>query len=252
MKKFLLFLVVGLLALVLIVYVGGQFFLGSAVEAGVNRVGPRVTQTKVHLDDAALSPLSGTGTLTGLAVGNPAGWSEGNAFYLGRVQLDVEPASVFKDTIVINRLVIDQPEITYETRVVSSNIGDLLKNIEASVGGGQEKPDDPNATPKKYIVKHFEFQNGKVTLGVGPAALPLPLPPLELNDLGVAEGGLTAGQLAVAVTRAVLPNIISATASAGGKIGGAMGGVTGDAVKQASEGLKKFFGGEKKKEPEKK
>lgn len=252
MKKFLLFLVVGLLALALIVYVGGQFFLGSAVEAGVNRMGPRITQTKVNLDDAALSPLSGTGTLSGLAVGNPAGWSDANAFYLGRVHLEVEPASVFKDTIVINRLVIEQPEITYETRVVSSNIGDLLKNIEASVGGGQDKPDDPNATPKKFIVKHFQFQDGKVTLGVGPAALPLALPPIELKDLGVAEGGLTAGQLAVAITRAVLPNIIAATASAGGKIGGALGGSTGDAVKQASEGLKKLFGGEKKQEPAKK
>jgi hypothetical protein len=251
MKKILLFLVIALLAVVLIAYVAGQFFLGSAVEAGVNRVGPRITQTRVNLDDASLSPLNGTGTLRGLAVGNPAGWSEANAFYLGQVHLDVEPASVLSDTIVINNLVIDQPEITYETRVVSSNIGDLLKNIEASVGGGAEKSDDPNATPKKYIVKHFALQNGKVTVGVGPAALPLPLPPLELNDLGVKEGGLTAGQLAVAVTRAVLPNVIAAAASAGGKLGGALGGQAGDAVKEASEGLKKLFGGEKKKEPSK-
>jgi len=35
---------------------------------------------------------------------------------------------------VINELVIEQPEFLYETKIVSSNIGDLLKNIEQSMG----------------------------------------------------------------------------------------------------------------------
>jgi hypothetical protein len=247
MKKVLLYVVVALLALVVIVYVAGQFFLGSAVKAGVNTVGPRLTQTKVVLADASISPLTGTGTLSGLAVGNPAGWSDRNAFYLGRVHLNVEPRSVLGDTIVINDLTIDQPEINYETHVVSSNISDLLKNIEASVGGGKETPEEKGGKPRKFIVKHFKLADGKVTLGVGPAALPLPLPPLELNDLGVKEGGLTAGQLTFAVTRQVLANIITATTQAGGKIGGTMGATTAEAVKKAGEGLKKLFGGEKEK-----
>ncbi|HWL17042.1 MAG TPA: hypothetical protein VNR00_15645 [Opitutus sp.] len=244
MKKALLYLLFGLLALVLIAYVAGYFFLGSIVKAGVNNVGPKVTQTKVELGGATISPVTGSGTLSNLAVGNPAGWSDANAFYLGRVHVEVAPASLLSDTIVIDDLVIENPELTYETRVVASNIGDLLKNIEASVGG-KDQPQDQNAKPRKFIVKHFKLADGKVTLGVGPAALPLPLPGLELNDLGVKEGGLTAGQLSVAVVRQVLTNVVAATTRAGGKIGGTMGAAAGDAAKKAGEGLKKLLGGDK-------
>src|SRR5581483_11998176 len=108
MKKFLLYGGLTLLVLALAAYVTLQFFLGSIVTAGVNKFGPQITQTSVHLDGAHVSPLSGKGALTGLTVGNPQGWSSANAFHLGKVQIDMEPFSVLKDHIVINELVIEQ------------------------------------------------------------------------------------------------------------------------------------------------
>lgn len=241
MKKFILILLV----LVLIGYVSAQYFLGSVVKAGVNKAGPRLTQTNVVLEDAKVSPFSGTGMLTGLTVSNPQGWSDARAIYLGQMRFDVEPSSFFKDAIIVNDLVIDQPEFVYETRVVSSNIGDLMKNIEAALGPTTE-PKDPEAKPRKFIVKHFMLQNAKVTVGVGPAALPLTLPAIELTDLGVAEGGLTPNQLAFAVMKAIMPEIISATTKAAGGLGGSVGEAAGDAMKKAGEGLQKMLGGGKK------
>lgn len=245
MKKFLLTLVIGLLALVIVGYIAAHFFLGSIVKTGVNNVAPRVTQTNVQLADASLSP-AGSGTLTGFAIGNPAGWTDTNAIYLGKIQFDVAPTSVLSDTIVINSLIIEQPELTYETRLVNSNIADLLKNIEASLGPSASKAEDPNAVPKKFIVKHFRLTDGKVTIGVGAAALPVPLPSLELNDLGVKEGGLTAGQLSVAVLRQVLGNVVTATTGAALKSGSTLGAGATEQLKKTGEGLKKLFGGEKK------
>src|SRR5689334_20215807 len=134
MKKILLFGVGSLLVLALVGYVVMQFFLGSIVKAGVNKFGPTITQTKVQLNGANISPLSGEGTLTGLSVGNPKGWSDQNAFNLGQVHVDVEPFSVLGDHIVINEIIIDKPEFLYETKIVASNIGDLLKNIEQVLG----------------------------------------------------------------------------------------------------------------------
>lgn len=215
------------------------------VKAGVNKAGPRLTQTNVVLEDAKVSPFSGTGMLTGLTVSNPQGWSDARAIYLEQMRFDVEPSSFFKDAIIVNDLVIDQPEFVYETRVVSSNIGDLMKNIEAALGPTTE-PKDPEAKPRKFIVKHFMLQNAKVTVGVGPAALPLTLPAIELTDLGVAEGGLTPNQLAFAVMKAIMPEIISATTKAAGGLGGSVGEAAGDAMKKAGEGLQKMLGGGKK------
>jgi len=227
---------------VLITYVALEFFLGSIVKAGVINFAPRITQTKVELASANISPLSGAGTLTGLAVANPKGWSNSNAFYLGRIHLEVEPMSLFRDHVVIKEIVIEQPEFLYETKIVSSNISDLLKNIEEATGGGAE-PAKKNGQPRKFEVKHFRLVNGKVSLGVGPAAIPLPMPPVELNDLATQEGGLTSNELTVAMMRSVTTGIIAATTDATGKIGGTMGAAASNAVKKAGDSLKKFFGG---------
>jgi len=245
MKKILLSVTLTLVGLLIIVYVGVEFFLGSVVKAGVNNLGPRLTQTKVELAGAKISPLSGSGTLTGLAVGNPKGWSNQNAFFLGKVHLEIEPMSLFHDPVVINDMVIEQPEFLYETRIVSSNIGDLLKNIEAATGGGTE-PAKKNGKPRKFEVKHFRLENGKVSLGFGPAAIPLPMPTIELKDLGTTEGGLTSNQLAFEIMQHVAENIVTATTQAAGTLNGTMGAAASDAAKKAADSLKKFFGGGKK------
>ena len=122
MKKKLLILGGILAALAVVAFFTLQFFLGSIVKTAVNNFAPKITGTKVTLDSASISPLSGAGTLRGLRVGNPAGWTAEKAFYLGQVQVDVAPFSILGDHIVVNEIVIEQPEFTYETKVVASNI----------------------------------------------------------------------------------------------------------------------------------
>jgi hypothetical protein len=232
--------------LLLAVYIGFNFFLGSVVKAGVNRFGPRITQTKVELAGAQISPLSGIGTLTGLSVGNPKGWNAEKAFYLGTVRIALKPFSIFGDHIVVNEIFIDRPEFVYETKIVASNIGDLLKNIEAATGGNQgAQPTDKAGKPVKFEVKHFRMQNGTVTVGVGPTALKLPMPAIELNDLGTKEGGITPDQLTFTIMRSVTPSIISATARAAGQIGTTSGAAALEGVKKTGEAIKSLFGGGK-------
>jgi len=244
--KLLKLAVLGLLVLLVGGYFVVAYTLGSVVKAGVNNFGPKLTQTKVMLDGAVISPLTGSGTLSGLAVDNPRGWTEGRAFYLGKVSIDLQPMSVFGDHIVINELVIDQPEFAYETKIVSSNIKDLLKNIEEFTGAGKA-PTTKEGQPIKFVVKKFRMTNAKATLGAAGAALPVPLPPISLDNLGVAEGGITADQLATALMKNVLGSIVSGTANALGQVGSTSGATavekTKEAAKKAGESLKKLFDG---------
>jgi hypothetical protein len=246
MKKFIVFTGVALLVLALGAYVILQFFLGSIVTAGVNKFGPAMTQTKVELDSATLSPLSGVGTLTGLTVGNPQGWSNANAFRLGKIHVDLEPFSILKDHIVINEITIDQAEILYETKIVASNIGDLLNNIEQAMGGNKAaQPTTETGKPVKMVVKKFVLRNSKVTLGVGTTAIALPMPPVELTDLGVAENGITPAAVAFAVMRSITTSVITASKEGMTKLGGTAGAAAADAVKKGGEALKGFLGGKK-------
>jgi len=243
MKK----LVAIVLVLAVVAYVGLTIFLGSVVKAGVNSFGPRITQTKVGLASASLSPLTGSGTLSGLAVGNPKGWSDGNAFSLGKVHLSMQPWSLFGDHIVINEIIIEQPVFNYETKFVSSNIKDLLKNIDSFSGGGNQEPATKSGKPIKFVVKKFRMTGAMASLGVGAAALPVPLPPISLDDVGVAEGGITPDQLAGVMMKNVLGGIVAGTAQALTQVGGTAGAAglekTKEAAKKAGEGLKKLLGG---------
>jgi hypothetical protein len=224
-------------------------FLGHIVAAGVNSFGPKITQTRVSLASASVSPLSGRTTLNQFVVGNPVGWSDANLCSFGRVHLEVSPLSILDDHIEIQTVDIDAPEFNYETKFVASNVGDLLKNLEAAVGGGKTGTPEAKAgggKPLRISVKKIRIQNGKVRVGVGDKAVVVPMAAIEINDIGTKEGGVPPDQLVVAVMRSVTPGIISAATQAAlelGKTGGA-GAVEG--MKKAGEAIKSLFGGEKK------
>jgi len=228
-------------------YIGTDLVLGSIVKAAVNRLGPPLVQTKLELAGASLSPLSGSGTLYGLYVGNPKGWSSDKAFYLEKIHVSLVPSSIFSDHIVIKEIVIDGPEFVYETQFVRSNVGDLLKNMQksASSDSGAPQPTAKNGRPLTFEVRRFRLINGRVTLGVGPAALTLPMPPITLDNLGSGGSGITSAELAVVVMRTLVTGVVDATTHAAGKVGSALGGAAGDAAKGAGDALKDLFGGKK-------
>ena len=240
MIKLLKLAVLGLVVLLIGGYFVVAYALGSIVKSGVNNFGPRLTQTKVELASASLSPLSGSGTLSGLSVGNPKGWSEGRAFYLGKVHVDIVTRSILGDPIVINEILIDEPEFNYETKILSSNIKDLLKNIEDFTGGGGQEPVTKAGKPRKFIVKKFRFTHGKATVGLGANALAVTLPPISLDDLGVAEGGITADQMAGVLMKQVLGSVVAGSASALGS-GDLSVDKLKEAAKKAGDSIKNMF-----------
>ncbi len=185
--------------------------------------------------------------MTGLFVGNPSGWTGDKAFYIGKVHVKVAPGSIFSDCVVLTDVTIDDPEFVYETKVISSNIGDLLKNIQGSKSNQDQKaqPVDGHGKPLRFIVRHFSLAHGHVTLGIGPTALTLPMPPVTLEDVGTKEGGISAADLSLALMRSVTEGVVKATTEAAGKIGSTMGAAAGDSAKSAGDAIKGLFGGNK-------
>lgn len=247
MKKILVLggVVVALLAVAGFVF---AMFLGRIVAAGVNTLGPKITQTKVSVASAVVSPLSGVTTLREFVVGNPAGWSDANLCSFGRVHLDLSPWSILDDHVEVNAIEIDAPEFNYETKIIASNVGDFLKNIEASVGSKAGAPESKSAVgkPIRISVKKIRIQNGKVRVGVGDKAVVVALAAIEINDVGTKEGGVPPDQLVVAVMRSVTPGIINAASQAALELSKTGGAGAAESVKKAGEAIKSLFGGGKK------
>lgn len=237
----------GFLGLIAFGYFVAIFFCGGLVRTAVNRIGPVVLKAPVVLDEATLAPMSGKGTLTDLRIGNPAGWSQNDALRVSRVQVQVQPFSVFDDPVLIEELKIESIVINYETKIVASNISDLLKNAEKSLGLSGAETKNADGKPIRLIVKKFVLRNATVNLSAGGQNMVIPLPEIDLVDLGVKEGGLTPPQLGFAILRAVTANVVAASTRALGAVGGTAGAAALKNAKQIGEAIKGFFGAEKKK-----
>lgn len=238
--KTLLAILAGLVVLGVVAFLIVAFSLGSIVKGGVNKMGPKITQSKVELSSARISPFSGQGTLSNLVVGNPAGWQSDYAFSLGNISIDVQPRSLMGDHVVVNSILIERPEIVYETRITSSNLQDLMKNVQQASGSSSPQAETKEGKPVKIEVKNFRLENAKITAIAGTSRVTLDMPPLLLENLGTKEGGLTPQELSIAVMKAVTAQAVQAA----GKVAMEKGLLDKAGVK-AGEGLRKLFGEKK-------
>ena len=240
MKRIILWILGGVLVLGVVTLIALTFFLGNIVKAGVNRFGPQLTQTKVELANATISPFSGGGTLRGLKVANPSGWTNELAFSLEQIHLQVAPLSLLGDHIIIHELVVEGPQFDYERRLLESNIGQLLANIEKFSGS---TPAAKSGKPVKFEVKKFRLTKAKVSVGVGGvAAATVPMPDLALDDLGTKEGGITPDQLVGVVMRVVSERVVAAGMEAAVKAGASGEAYVKEAAKPAIDAAKKAVG----------
>lgn len=253
-------LLIGILVLALIagalVYFLGSSALNSGVKKGVETYGPRVTQTPVTLKSVNLSPFSGSGTLKGLNVGNPEGYKSKNIFALGQIDIEVDTGSVFSDKIIIEKIHIRKPEISYEKTLTSSNVKQLQNNIEAFTGpnaGPGPDPEPDTGAKKQVVIRKLIIEDGTIyvgALGVGQA---VPLPRIEMNDIGEGGAQITMAEAIDLILTKVLTNIGPAIANAG-ELGKAatealktqgiekVDQATEKAGEAVKEGLNKLFG----------
>ena len=248
MKKIIIRIALVLVVLLVVAVVAVFLSLNSIVKKGVETVGPQLTKVKITLGGVNISPLSGSGQLSELFVGNPEGFKTPSAIKVGDVKVAVDVGSVFGDTITINSIKITDPEITFEGGLGGNNISKILDNVTASTGGSAKSADKPEATAKadgkKFIVKDILVEGAKLHVsltGFGGQEMTLPLPPLHLQNIGSPGKGVSAGEL---VTQILTPLLSSVTDTVKSGISNIGNGTTKEATQQVNkvaDGIKGLF-----------
>ncbi len=206
------------------------FRLNGLVRDAIVRYASQATQTAVTVRSVSISPLSGTGSLRGLAIANPSGYSKESALSVEDIRIRISPASLLTGTVVVNEVLVASPWIRWEIRVGESNLGRLKRTLEgppAPPAKGKKAAEGPG---RKVIVEHFILKDArvKVTSAVGGAS-EMTLPDLHLRDIGKKGGGATVkdvlSQVLSATFRAVMESgsgsaLQSAGASVLDKLGG--------------------------------
>ncbi len=162
------------------------------------------TITLVAFDRLSVEPLKGLIQITNLQIGNPSGFAHDHLATINHFRIDIDPASIQADTLLIEDILIDTPRIAYERQIATDNIKALQAFIEAATSrrkghlGKADTAPEPEPSPagetggeKKVIIEHLLARHGmiKAKLSALPSA-PIPLPTIERRDMGKEEGGV--------------------------------------------------------------
>ena len=201
-----------------------HLWLGTLVKIAIVEIGSRLTKTPVKLENVRIDLLNGLVQLDGLEIGNPPGFTAPNAVRLGTARVVLNVRSVLSDTVVIDEILVEAPDVTFEG-LPTSNLSVIQGNVTAAVPAGSSKPadDKPAATgSRKLLIKKISLVNGRVAARFGGQSLRLALPNIHLTDIGKESGGATPEQafstVFSAITRSATGAVTNEAAGAAGKV----------------------------------
>ncbi len=243
------------LAVIVGVIAGGVYYivhnLETIVKDAVTKYGSPITGTEVKLGGFHISPFNGDIKLSNLTIGNPKEYAQPYVISVKEVTAKVDVKSITKPIIVINRISVSEPQVTYELRNVSyNNISDLLKNI---MGGSKPKAEETKKdSGKKVVVDLVNVNDGKVNIaasiaGKG-AGAGIPLPDIKITDIGREKNKAQGTSLAETIS-IIIKKILSASYQAvvekglAGVKDAAVDGVkaVGEGAEGIAESTKGFF-----------
>jgi uncharacterized protein involved in outer membrane biogenesis len=248
-KKILIGIGIGLLAVIILAVVVVGFFLGDVVKAGMETVGPKVTQTSLTVGSVHVGILTGSAGVNDLVLGNPAEYTAKapNAITVGKAVVSLSPGSLLSDKIVIKSVEVRSPEITFEGNPFGANnlkkIQDNVNAFTAGLAGAPDtnaaaKPAAPAKPGKKLEVDDFLITGAKVHFN----GATLPLPDIHFTDLGKGTDGITAGDLIKKIMGEITTATVKAVASSVGDAGKAIGNEAGKIGNSIGKSLGGLFG----------
>ena len=217
-------LVVALILLVVALLIFVQFGLGFAIRNGAKAAGPAAIGTPITIGSTHFRPLTGIMELGGLVVGAPEGF-KANVFEMDSFRVVFDPKSILSDTIVVKEIVIVDPIVSYETTGLSHNIGSILKKLE---GAGEKEEQTEERTGdkagKKVVIEHFVFRGARVRIAstaLGGRGIFIPMPSIELRDIGRKSGGATSLEVLTEVLGSIAKGVLGAVKDGAFAVGGA-------------------------------
>ena len=141
-------------------------------------------------------------------IGNPAGFRTAHAVKAGRIDVEIDIASIARDVVVIRRIAIHAPDVIYEKGDAMTNFDAIQKNIANYLG-----PADGKKGGKKLIVEELLIRDARAQASaafMGGKTVSVPLPDITLKDLGKTRGGISPGELGQEVAGALKARLSAA------------------------------------------
>ncbi len=190
--------------------------LDRLVERVIEQTGTQEAGVAVAVDRVHISLKEGSGTISGLTIGNPPGFKSGHAIKIGAATLVLNIESLTGDVIIVDSVVIDGAGINYEQTAAGSNLQTILDNLSSDDASTSSGSAEDSGDEIRVIVRRLDFLGATASLQV-PALKQdrsVALPDIRLRDIGTDTGGASASELAEQILRPIIEKSLSAAVGA--------------------------------------
>ncbi len=190
--------------LVVLLLAAGGFWLSASLDSlvadTIRQHGSAITGVAVKVDRLTLAPAQGRGAVHGFSVGNPRGFDAPTAFKIADIDLELDASTLTAEVIVIKRVAITSPDITYAVGPGGNNFDIIRRNIESNLTRmlGSDRS-AKGAGSRKMIIDLVTIRNGKLEVRNTLATdhkLTTTLPEIVVRDIGRRSNGATAAEVA--------------------------------------------------------
>jgi uncharacterized protein involved in outer membrane biogenesis len=189
--------------------------LGPMIKTAVNTYGPDITKTDVRLGEVGISLFSAQAEIKDFLLGNPRGFNSPHAIKVGSIIVDVDEKSLTGDTIIIDRIEVVAPDISYEKSGRSDNFQTILSNVNKTIGTAEKKAGKKSGEKepgKKLLIRDFVVKDGQVNLSMALLAgqtISANLPDIHLKNIGNKKGGASPAEAFDEIFKALYAQINS-------------------------------------------
>ena len=169
--------------------------LSSIVTNLVHKYGSEVIGTDVNLGGFDLSLTKGEASLDKFTIANPKNYKEPYLFDLTQAAVKIDLKSLASDTIVIESIDINKPQITYEMlsltqnnfQEIQNNINNYLAKSKSGSSADEAKSTEEkeaSASSKKVVIKRLTITEANLAVAAGKQDISVTLPTIELKNIG--------------------------------------------------------------------
>jgi len=210
-------LLLGLIAVILLTVAAGVYLwnnLDGVLQTVIQNHGSKVLTTELHVAEIRTDRQRGRGSIAGIEIANPPGFSETNIIQLGKITFRVNTEKTSITPIILNEVVIRGADAVYEINDAGiSNVDTLKRQIHT-----QRYRKSENRSPLKFIIRKLIVETSMARLrtpATGKGSKRIRLPKVMMHNMGASNGGITSGEVMRRLTSRILSNMSSAVAATG-------------------------------------
>lgn len=211
-------------AVVIVLAIGVAFYLtlsniDTLVKHIIETQGSQATLTKVRVKSVHIELTKGSGTIQGLTVANPPGFSQPDAFTLGEIATRIDIDSLIHQPYVIDTIAVRAPQVFMEVNKDNQiNLDELKKNLQSQQHPGKTQQAAANTKNQpRLIIRQLLFTGGTINAHLVPLKnkqYTLELPPLKMENLGDTNGA-TPSELAHVIINRLLDRALETVKNKG-------------------------------------